>query len=104
MWVKEIQEFCPDKPFILVGLKSDLRDEFESKADELRAKQMEPVPRAKGEEMQKKIHACAYIECSALKAKNLTEVFDTAVKYAINPPQAQPQQQQQSSGGCCEVF
>ena len=104
MWVKEIQEFCPDKPFILVGLKSDLRDEFDSRADELRAKQMEPVPRAKGEEMAKKIHACCYIECSALKAKNLTEVFDNAVRFAIHPPEAQPAQQQQSSGGCCEVY
>ena len=104
MWVKEIQEFCPDKPFILVGLKSDLRDEFDQRADELRAKQMEPIPYAKGEEMAKKIHACTYIECSALKAKNLTEVFDNAVRYALNPPQQQPQQQQKTSGGCCEVF
>ena len=83
MWVKEIQEYCPNKPFILVGLKSDLRDEFDQRAYKLRAKQMEPIPYAKGEEMAKKIHACTYIECSALKAKNLTEVFDNAAKYAL---------------------
>ncbi|EAY18562.1 Rac1, putative [Trichomonas vaginalis G3] len=104
MWIKEIKEYCPDKPYILVGLKSDLRDEFDQRADELRAKGFEPIQRAKGEEMAKKINACSYIECSALKAYNLTEVFDEAVKYALDPPAQQNQKQEKSDTNCCELI
>ena len=85
-WIKEVQEYCPDKPCILVGLESDLRDEFKSRADELKAEQMEPIPTSKGEEMAKKIKACKYIECSVRKNKNIAEVFDTAIKIGANPP------------------
>ena len=85
-WFKEVSEYCQDKPIILVGLNSDLREEFESKAEEFKAKQMEPIPREKGEEMAKRIGACTYIECSVLKARNITEIFDEAVRYALNPP------------------
>jgi small GTP-binding protein len=101
MWIPEIKEFCPDKPFVLVGLKSDLRDEFESNGAELRAKCMEPIPSSKGQEISKKIKACTYIECSALKSKNLAEVFDQAVKFAINPPNVEAEQAQHTEGGCC---
>ena len=105
MWLPEIKEHCPDKPFILVGMKSDLRDEFELHADEFRAKGMEPVATNKGKEMSNKIGACAYVECSALKMFHLTEVFDEAVKFAINPPSANTQAAAHSSGGgCCEII
>ena len=105
MWVPEIKEHCPDKPFILVGMKSDLRDEFEQNAENFRSKGMEPVSTAKGMEMKKKINACAYVECSALKMLNLTAVFDEAVKFAINPPSNNNQNAQTSGGGgCCEVI
>ena len=81
-----------------------LRDEFESKADELRAKQMEPIPYEKGAAMAKKINAYAYIEVSARKAKNLTECFDTCVRAALNAQQSQTQQSQtQQEGACCRI-
>ena len=99
VWYKDAHEYSPDIPIILAGLQSDLRDNFESKAKELRAEQMEPIPYKKGKEMAKRINARAYIECSAEKAKNLTELFDTTVRYALNP-QAQPEEEEET---CCRV-
>ena len=81
-WVNEIKFVCPKTPLILVGLKSDLRDEFDQKPNEF----MSTVPYAKGIEIAKKIKACTYIECSALKRKNLTEVFENAVTYSLYFP------------------
>ena len=94
IWVKEIREFSPDTPFILAGLQSELRDEFDQNADELRAQQMEPIPTSKGQEIANKIHACYYIECSARKAKNVNEVFDKAVRFALK----------KENNGSCEIF
>ena len=100
VWFKEVQEYCPDIPIILAGLQSDLRDDFESKAGELRAQQMEPIPYKKGEEMAKTINARAYFECSALTGKNMVELFETTVRYALNP---QGQQQLEEEKTSCRV-
>lgn len=84
-WLPEIKEHCPDTPYILVGLKSDLRDGFSQNAAEYKSKGWEPIPSSKGEEMKNEIGAKCYIECSALKQYHLKEVFDTAVKIVIHP-------------------
>lgn len=86
MWIPEIRERCPTTPFILVGLKSDLRDDFSKTADDLRSKGMAPIPRSQGEEMAKEIKACRYLECSAFKQTNIKEIFEAAVLTAIHPP------------------
>lgn len=49
IWINEIQEYCTGKPIILVGLKSDLRDEFESETDKPKDEHMKPVTRESGE-------------------------------------------------------
>jgi small GTP-binding protein len=95
-WVQEIKEHCPNTPYILVGLKSDLRD---NPLDG-----MTPIPKSKGEEMVRKIGACDYVECSAYKAMNLKEVFEAAIKIALNPPATKVTEVHSSgNGGCCEV-
>ena len=83
-WLSEIIEHCPDTPFILVGLQSDLRDEFETHADEFKQKGMEPISYTCGEQMKEKIGAYAYVECSSIKFDNLKEVFDKAIKAHIS--------------------
>jgi Ras-related C3 botulinum toxin substrate 1 len=97
-WVHEIKEHCPNTPYILVGLKSDLRD---NPLDG-----MTPVSKSKGEEMMKKIGGFDYVECSSYKAINLKEVFEAAIKIALNPLAIkQPNENIAStSGGCCEVI
>lgn len=86
VWIPEISEACPDVPFVLVGLKSDLRDGYsKEKEGEYKSNGWQPIPSELGEQMKKEIGAKCYIECSALKQYNLKEVFDTAVKIVIRP-------------------
>jgi small GTP-binding protein len=102
MWVPEVKEHCPTTPYILVGMKSDLRDQFASNADEFRAKGWEPVPASKAEEMKKAIGARNYIECSARIQYNLKEVFEAAIKVVLHPEAAAPAAPAKSKkkGGC----
>jgi Ras-related C3 botulinum toxin substrate 1 len=86
---------------MLVGMKSDLRDEFEQRADELKAKGMSPIATDKANQVVKKIGAAAYVECSALKQFHLKEVFNTAIGLVLHPPAAAAANT--SAGGCCEV-
>jgi small GTP-binding protein len=104
MWVPEVKEHCPNTPYILVGMKSDLRDQFPQHADEYKTKGWEPVATSKAEEMKKAINAQGYIECSARIQYNLKEVFETAIKVVLHPPSAAPAKVEKASGGgCCEV-
>jgi small GTP-binding protein len=88
LWVPEVKEHSPGTPYILVGLKSDLRDQFAQNADEFSAKGWEPVPASKAEEIQKATGARGYVECSAKLGYNLNEVFDVAVKAVLHPEAA----------------
>ena len=102
MWVPEVKEHCPNTPYILVGMKSDLRDEFAQHADEFKAKGMEPVSSSKGEELKKKINAQNYVECSSLKQYHLKEVFESAVKVVLHSPtQLKKADSKKSENSCC---
>lgn len=85
MWIPEIIEHCPGTPYILVGLKSSLHDEFHFHEDEYKSKEWEPVSTAAGEEMKRKICSVDYIECDAKKYFHLKEVFESAMKCVIHP-------------------
>jgi Ras-related C3 botulinum toxin substrate 1 len=85
IWVPELRQHYPATPFILVGLKSDLRDSSQQCADEWRSKGMEPIPSTQGETMAHDIGAGAYIECSTRRQRNLNDVFETAIKLALHP-------------------
>ena len=101
-WLPEIKERCPNTPFILVGLKSDLRDDFEQNADELKSKGFAPIASSKGKELKEKINASAYIECSSLKQINLKEVFDSALKVALRPQNIESiSDAERNEGACC---
>jgi Ras-related C3 botulinum toxin substrate 1 len=105
MWVPEVKEHCPNTPYILVGMKSDLRDIVAANPEEWKSKGMEPVPQSKGEDMKKVINAQAYIECSAKMQINLKEVFEQAIKVVLHPPAANTgkEQSNEGGGGCCEL-
>ena len=105
MWVPEVKEHCPTTPYILVGMKSDLRDEFEEHAEELTAKGYQPIQTAEGEKMKADIGAHDYVECSALKQYHLKEVFESAIKIVLHPPSHDNgQEKNQKEGGCCEMI
>ena len=105
MWVPEVKEHCPNTPYILVGMKSDLRDEFDQHADEYKAKGWDPIASSKGEEMKKKIGAHNYVECSALKQFHLKEVFESAIKVVLHPPSQQgATESKDSEKSCCNIM
>ena len=70
IWIPEINQYCQNASYILVGLKSDLRD----------AKNLEFISNSKCEEIKQKINAYSYVECSSSTHYNVNEVFESACK------------------------
>lgn len=77
-WLPELKHHCPDVPIILVGNKADLRREFERKG------RGQFVSTSEGEAVAKTINADGYFECSAINMEGLNELFDGALRAAIN--------------------
>lgn len=97
-WIKEIHEYSPNTPIILIGTKQDQRNNINSKIL-LNRQGMKPITFEQGESLSKKIGAKQYIECSALTQKSLKEGFDAAIISGMshrmshhrefrNPPEA----------------
>eukprot|EP01027_Heterolobosea_sp_BB2_P011977 GEZU01017383.1.p1 GENE.GEZU01017383.1~~GEZU01017383.1.p1 ORF type:complete len:202 (+),score=32.91 GEZU01017383.1:258-863(+) len=78
-WVPEVRKHCPNVPIVVVGTKSDLRDD-PTYISKLAAQGVKPVQAAQGEEVAKEIRAYKYIECSARTQKNLKMVFEEAIR------------------------
>ena len=68
-WVAEIEHHCPHTPIILVGTKSDLREDTTT-VERLKERGLSPVTTEQGQACAKKINAVKYLECSSL-----TQVF-----------------------------
>lgn len=80
-WNPELKHHCPDTPRVLVGLKTDLRED-EAVLKSLREAAQQPIALDAAEAFANKIGAVTYVECSALTQKGLKEVFDTATRAA----------------------
>lgn len=80
-WIPEIQHHCPTVPFLIVGLKSDLRDDKET-IEKMKKKSLSPVSKEAGIALAEKVGAYAYVECSALTQAGVKNVFDQ-VAYCI---------------------
>ena len=83
-WYPEISHHCPSAPIILVGTKTDLREDKEI-VQELQMRGKQPLTATQGLAMCKKIGAKKYIECSALTQKGLKQVFTTAAEMGAFP-------------------
>jgi len=98
-WVPEIQHHAPGVPIILVGTKSDLRQDTAMIA-QLQQKGLEMVTAAKIKSMSEWIAGQngqmqqEWWECSALTQEKLKDVFDGAIKAALNKPKPR------KKGGC----
>lgn len=68
-WFKEVKQLGPKCPLILVGTKSDMRDEFLNSA--AASKQRLAITYTQGLQMAKKHNFSAYYECSAKSQQKL---------------------------------
>lgn len=81
-WYPEVLHFCPTTPFILVGLKSDLRAK-RSCVELLRTQGLVPVSRESGSEAASRMGA-KYSECSSKEYANVDHVFDLAIDTVVD--------------------
>ena len=77
-WISEIRDYCPDTPVLLVGLKTDLRDNPETIV-KLKKKSQVPVTFMDGVKFAKAIGAVQYMECSSKNQQGLKDVFDEII-------------------------
>ena len=74
-WVPEIRKYCPKVPFVLVGMKTDLRED-----EATLSKMKEKFGRGaftyeEGVAKAEEIGAMRYMECSSLLGTGLKELF-----------------------------
>jgi len=81
-WWPEVTHHAPNVPIILVGTKSDLRDD-EAMNKQLAAKGLRMVTADEAEARRKEIGAVRYMECSALTQEGLKAVFDEAIRASM---------------------
>ena len=95
-WHPEVTHHCQNVPLILVGTKSDLKQDpnYAKSMDEKGAK-MKTAEDA--EELRKAIKAVKYIECSAKTQHNIKQVFDECIKVVLFAKR-KPVKAQKSSG------
>mmetsp|Transcript_12929 Transcript_12929/g.13002 ORF Transcript_12929/g.13002 Transcript_12929/m.13002 type:complete len:194 (-) Transcript_12929:410-991(-) len=81
-WYPEIQHHAPGVPFIIVGTKSDLRDDPNT-IQQLQTRRQAPVQKSYGEAMCKDLGGFKYLECSALTQDGLKTVFDECIRCVL---------------------
>jgi Ras-related C3 botulinum toxin substrate 1 len=103
-WIPELKKHNPTTPYILVGLKTDIRDDLSVCPDNCTNNCFSSVSYSQGEAVKTAIGAQKYIECSSRFQQNLSEVFEEAVKAALNPlPLSIPVNDKVARGSCCEI-
>jgi len=95
-WWPEIQHHAPGVPIILVGTKSDLRNDA-SMGAQLASKGLRVVSLEEAQQRSREIGAVTYMECSALTQEGLKTVFDEAIRASLTK-KVQPSQ------SCCTIL
>ncbi|EFA83441.1 Rho GTPase [Heterostelium album PN500] len=88
-WLKEINQSNSGTPIILVGTKTDLREDKKTLAS-LQEVNQEPVSRDEGIALAKEIGAVQFFECSALTGSGVNDIFAQAIKAAFNKQSPAP--------------
>ncbi len=82
-WLPELQHYCPKIPIVLVGTKSDLREDKQI-LKYLNEKRQTPITYEQGLQKAKECGA-KYMECSAYTQRGLNAVFDEAIRSVLHP-------------------
>ena len=81
-WIPEITRHCPYIPFLLVGTRSDLRND-ERTIQRLAEKKLAPIQHKQGLHLAKQIKAAKYLECSSLTQEGIKDIMKEAIRVAI---------------------
>ena len=84
-WWPEIQHHAPGVPIVLVGTKSDLREDAGT-ISQLESQGLSMVTEAAAEGMRQEIGAKKALVCSAMTQDGLKNVFDEAIRAALDKP------------------
>jgi len=82
-WVPELDHHVKGVPIILVGTKTDLRDDPKALA-ELKEEARSPLTAEDGARLAGEIGAVQYMECSALSTTGLKAIFDQAIRCGLS--------------------
>ncbi|KAJ3263689.1 GTP-binding protein Rho1 [Chytriomyces hyalinus] len=80
-WRGELSHYCPRVPFLLIGCKTDLRQNPETIA-QLAAQGKTPITYVQGVSMAQRIGAWRYMECSAMLNEGVSDVFEYSTRAA----------------------
>ncbi|KAI9341531.1 GTP-binding protein rho1 [Zopfochytrium polystomum] len=99
-WFSEVSQHVPGVPIILVGLKTDLRNDRE-RLQVLASRGQRPMTFEEGLAIASRIGAARYVECSARQNHNVNAVFEAAARAALKGPAPAPTT---SEGSCCRII
>ncbi|XP_065143285.1 ras homolog family member Gb [Paramisgurnus dabryanus] len=83
-WHPEVTHHCPSVPILLVGTKSDLRNDADV-LKKLKEQNQAPITLQQGQALARQIHAVKYMECSALNQDGIKDVFAEGVRAFLCP-------------------
>ncbi|NXJ97967.1 RHOF protein, partial [Corythaixoides concolor] len=82
-WYPEVNHFCKGVPVLLVGCKTDLRQDREV-LHKLQEARLEPISYQQAKAMARNVHAVSYLECSARYQENIGDIFTEACTAALS--------------------
>ncbi|NXG60821.1 RHOD protein, partial [Hemiprocne comata] len=82
-WYPEVNHFCKGVPVLVVGCKTDLRQDPEVR-QKLKEGRLEPISRQQAKAMARQVHAVSYLECSARYQENVGAIFVEACGAALS--------------------
>jgi len=92
-WAPEIRHHSEKVPRLLVGTKVDMR----TNSEEVAKLKKPAIASEEGETLKREIKARKYLECSALTQQGLAQVFEEAVRLAVNKDSTDAQEKRR---GC----
>ncbi|AWP05638.1 putative rho-related GTP-binding protein RhoH [Scophthalmus maximus] len=94
-WIAEIRENLPKVPVLVVATQTDLREPGALRGSCISA--------AEGRRVAQEVNAKGYLECSSLSNRGVQQVFEYAVRTAVNQVRKQARRRMFSVNQC-KVF